>query len=494
MSIKKTSIQQAILEAREIEKIATEKARKAIEEEMAPKIRQVANEALRDFENQSLNEGMNLEVPDGAEVSIKMPGEGVEEVNSEISDEASETENDTEENEIADTENLESDEITNNDEEEMSDIFEIEGLFEADDTIQPDANNAPMETPAPAPAPDVNAAPEPTETPTDEPASLEVVSQKLDDVLAKLSAIASEETSEQGNEEGEGDVSIIEDEPEVETANLETPAPAPAPAEAPIQEDEMFFELDNDDEDESIVYEVEDDTLEEDMVDYELEDENDEIAMEDFNEKSMMEMFNEIQGLNELEIVDEDEEELDEEDTMEEMLGVGQNLRHSNKLASLPRQGVENRKEINESINKVKAQYGSKIDEQNQEIDRLKQTIKEYKDSFIVLRKQINEVQIFNAKLAYANKLFTNGGLTNDEKMKIAEEFDSVSTIEEAKKLYNNLLNEMKGSKSTKTPTVEKLKSVAPAVIKTSNVQTLYESDEMRRMKRLAGIGKNSEE
>lgn len=491
MSIKKTSIQQAILEAREIEKIATEKARKAIEEEMAPKIRQVANEALRDFENQSLNEGMNLEVPDGAEVSIKMPGEGVEEVNPEISDETSETENDTEENEITDTDNIESDETINNDEEEMGDIFEIEGLFEADDTIQTDANNAPVETPAPAP--DVNAAPEPTETPTDEPASLEVVNQKLDDVLAKLSAIASEETAEQGNEEGEGDVSIIEDEPEAETANLETPAPAPAPTEAPIQEDEMFFELDNEDEDESIVYEVEDDTLEEDMVDYELEDENDDMAMEGFNEESMMEMFNEIQGLNELEIVDEDEEE-SEEDNVDEIQGVSQTLKHSNRLGKLPRQGVDNRQEINESINKVKAQYGSKIDEQNQEIDRLKQTIKEYKDSFIVLRKQINEVQIFNAKLAYANKLFTNGGLTNDEKMKIAEEFDSVSTIEEAKKLYNNLLNEMKGSKSTKTPTVEKLKSVAPAVIKTSSVQTLYESDEMRRMKRLAGIGKTSEE
>jgi len=491
MSIKKTSIQQAILEAREIEKIATEKARKAIEEEMAPKIRQVANEALKEFENKSLNEGMNLEVPDGAEVSIKMPGEDVEEVSPEISGETSETENDTEENEIADTDNTESDETINNDEEEMSDIFEIEGLFEADDTIQPDANNAPIETPAPAP--DVNAAPEPTETPNDEPASLEVVNQKLDDVLAKLSAIASEETAEQGNEEGEGDVSIIEDEPEAETNNVEAPAPTPAPAEAPIQEDEMFFELDNDNEDEGIVYEVEDDTLEEDMVDYELEDEGDDLTMEDFNEDSMMEMFNEIQGLNELEIVDEDEEESDE-DNVDEIHGVSQTLKHSNRLGKLPRQGVDNRQEINESINKVKAQYGSKIDEQNQEIDRLKQTIKEYKDSFIVLRKQINEVQIFNAKLAYANKLFTNGGLTNDEKMKIAEEFDSVSTIEEAKKLYNNLLNEMKGSKSTKTPTVEKLKSVAPAVIKTSSVQTLYESDEMRRMKRLAGIGKTSEE
>ncbi len=494
MSIKKSSIQQAILEAREIEKIATEKARKAIEEEMAPKIKQVANEALREFEAKSLNEGMNLEIPDGAELTIKMPEDGVEEVSSET--ETPEEIESTEETETTGDNTPE--EITNN-EENMSDIFEIEGLYEADDAVQPDAG-APAPTDA-APVP-TDAAPAPADTtaaPTEEPVSLESVNQKLDDVLAKLDAISTEESAEQGEEgEGEGEVSIIEDEPEAEAPTAETPAEE-VPAPAPVQEEEEF-ELESDDDDnenifdfeEDVVYEVEDDENDENIVEYELEEEDDE---EEFDEESMMEMFNEIEGLNELEIVDEDEAEFDaeEDSTVDEIQGVGQNLRHSNRLGKLPRQGVEHRKEINESVNQIKAQYGSKIDEQNKEIERLNQTIKEYKDSFIVLRKQINEVQIFNAKLAYANKLFTNGGLTNDEKMKIAEEFDSVETIEEAKKLYNNFLNEMKISKSPKNP-VEKLKSVAPAVVKPSNAQTLYESDEMRRMKRLAGIVKNSGE
>src|SRR3989304_2410609 len=385
MSIKKSLIQQAILEVRDIEKFATEKARKALEEEMAPKIKQITNEALKELENSSLNEGMNLEIPAGAELTIKMP-EG----------ETSEIENSSE--------------------------TEIENEI-SDDNSEETINN-------------------------------------------------------------EENVSIVDDESESEITPEETPAPeAPAPEiQTPVQEEE--YELDEEfGEMDEVVYEVEDDCeLDEEMVEYELEEED----MSDLNDDSVMEMF------NELEIVDEDVEE--DNTSVEEIHGVGHNLKHTNTLGKLPKQGVEQRNEINERIKKIKAQYVSKFDGLSQENESLKQTIKEYKDSFIVLRKQINEVQIFNAKLAYANKLFTNGGLTNDEKMKIAEEFDSVETIEEAKKLYNNFLNEMKVSKSAKTPSVAKLKSVNPAVIKASNSKTLFESDEMIRMKRLAGIVKNSEE
>src|SRR3989304_795390 len=464
MSIKKSLIQQAILEVRDIEKFATEKARKALEEEMAPKIKQITNEALKELENSSLNEGMNLEIPAGAELTIKMP-EG----------ETSEIENSSEteiENEISD----DNSEETINNEENMSDIFEIEGLNEEDATL-PNAG-----TPAEAPTPTPDATAPVDETPTEEPVSLESISQMLKDMDAKIDAISSEESSEQGD--SEGNVSIVDDESESEIAPEETPAPeASAPEiQTPVQEEE--YELDEElDGMEEVVYEVEDDCeLDEEMVEYELEEED----MSDLNDDSVMEMF------NELEIVDEDVEE--DNTSVEEIHGVGHNLKHTNTLGKLPKQGVEQRNEINESIKKIKAQYVSKFDGLSQENESLKQTIKEYKDSFIVLRKQINEVQIFNAKLAYANKLFTNGGLTNDEKMKIAEEFDSVETIEEAKKLYNNFLNEMKVSKSAKTPSVAKLKSVNPAVIKPSNSKTLFESDEMIRMKRLAGIVKNSEE
>ncbi|HUU88792.1 MAG TPA: hypothetical protein VMX17_13705 [Candidatus Glassbacteria bacterium] len=472
MSIKKSSIQQALIEAREIEKSAIDNAKKALEEELAPKIKQVAIDALKEYEQETINEDVTITIATDGGETIETP---------EISNDELETpETLGDENEIADDE-LSSDENNNIDNLGEMDIFEIDGLDETEDMAQPEAGTAPAEMPNPegvetpegemaAEAPAVEA----------EAATIETVNQKLDDVLSKLDSISSEESVEDG--QGEGDVEIIDDQPAAEApagppAELPAPAPAPTPA---LQEDDLFeYELD-DEETEEVVYEMEDDSNMEEEVMFEFEDE----------EENTLDIFNET-DINEIEIVDEDEASFDaeEDSTMEEMLGVGQNLRHSNRLAKLPRQGVKHRSEINEN----KAQNESKNDELLKENESLKQTIKEYKESFVVLRKQINEVQIFNAKLAYANKLFTNGGLTNDEKIKIAEDFDKVQTIEEAKKLYNTFLSEMKISKSPKSTPIDKLKSSSPSVVSSSNSQTLFESDEMRRMKRLAGIGKKIE-
>ena len=467
MSIKKSSIQQALIEAREIEKSAIDNAKKALEEELAPKIKQVANDVLKELEKEALKEDITIKISTDGEEVIETP----------------EITNSEEEIKTSDSaEELEPEENINTEDDIMEDIFEIEGLGEADAAL-------PAETPAPAPA-EVPTEPvadvAPTTAPEEAP-SIETVNQKLDDVLAKLDAISNEEAAE-ASEEGEGDVTIVDDEEETAPVAAETPAPAPAPAPTPaLQEDEFELDIDTDNVDE-VVYEMEDDGAVDEVV-YEFEEDDDD-DLGELNSDSIMEMFNELQETDEIEIVDEDAME---ENTVEEMQGVGHNLKHSNRLGKLPRQGV-NRKELNESIEKVKAQYGSENDELKKENESLKQTIKEYKESFIVIRKQINEVQIFNAKLAYANKLFTNGGLTNDEKIKIAEDFDKVETIEEAKKLYNTFLNEMNVSKSPKTTPVDKLKSASPSVVKSSNSQTLFESDEMRRMKRLAGISKKSEE
>ena len=466
MSIKKSSIQQALIEAREIEKSALDKAKKALEEELAPKIKQVAKEALKELEEETLKEDVTIKISTDGETVIETP-----EVTNSVDD-------------IEDIDNTELETELNNTEDEMEeDIFEIEGLDEVDAT--PTDVAPPAENPVPAPTAEVPALEAPTE-PTVEATTLETVNKKLDDILTKIDSISNDGSENSG--ETEGDVAIIDDEaPNAETVPaLENPAPevaAPAPA---LQEDE--FELD-DDNSEEVVYEMEDDGTENEVV-YEFEEE-----LNELNSDSIMEMFNEIEETDEIQIVDETENELDE------MLGVSFSAQNragregQAKAKTHNPQAPLSQKALKESIDNIKAQYGSKVDEQNQEIERLKQTIKEYKESFIVIRKQINEVQIFNAKLAYANKLFTNGGLTNDEKVKIAEDFDKVETIEEAKKLYNTFLSEMTTSKSPKNTTVEKLRSASPAVATTtSNAQTLFESDEMRRMKRLAGISKKSEE
>jgi N-glycosylase/DNA lyase len=125
-------------------------------------------------------------------------------------------------------------------------------------------------------------------------------------------------------------------------------------------------------------------------------------------------------------------------------------------------------------------------------ITNYKSNLKEFENSFVELKSQLNEMQTFNGKLAYANKLLTKGGLTNDEKIRIAEEFDKCATVEDAKKLYNKIISENKFSSKSNT---DKLKSVKPSTAAVQNLsenkaEKLFESEERRRMKMLAGIVK----
>ncbi len=141
------------------------------------------------------------------------------------------------------------------------------------------------------------------------------------------------------------------------------------------------------------------------------------------------------------------------------------------------------------SLKENKTHKEANLVELQKENNSLKESLKEYKESFKVLRKQINEVQVFNAKLAYVNKLFSKGGLTNDEKVQIAENFDKTNTVEEAKILYNKIVGENKTISENKTEQLKsKLKSKNPAIINSTKSEALYESKEVSRMKQLAGI------
>ena len=187
-----------------------------------------------------------------------------------------------------------------------------------------------------------------------------------------------------------------------------------------------------------------------------------------------------------------------EEENLEEKVYGGS-------FTSINRAGNNARKErlpmhapMNES-KKIKTQYESKIDELIKEnaslkgvITNYKSNLKEFENSFVELKSQLNEMQTFNGKLAYANKLLTKGGLTNDEKIRIAEEFDKCATVEDAKKLYNKIISENKFSSKSNT---DKLKSVKPSTASVQNLsenkaEKLFESEERRRMKMLAGIVK----
>ena len=59
------------------------------------------------------------------------------------------------------------------------------------------------------------------------------------------------------------------------------------------------------------------------------------------------------------------------------------------------------------------------------------------------LKKTINEVNLLNAKLLYANKLFRSYNLNNEQKVKVVENLDRTSSVREVKLVYATLAESM---------------------------------------------------
>ena len=108
------------------------------------------------------------------------------------------------------------------------------------------------------------------------------------------------------------------------------------------------------------------------------------------------------------------------------------------------------------------------------------------------LQKTINEVNLLNAKLLFANKLFRAHNMTNEQKVKVIETLDRTNSVREVKLVYSTLAENFKYSsnKSTKKSISEGIaskvtKSTKPAVAKQVIAENTNFSD---RFKKLAGI------
>jgi hypothetical protein len=455
MAIKKNIIKDALAEAKQIEQFAYESAKKALEESFAPQTEQAVLSTLKEIENSSEEKEENT-APVSEQTEVV---ENIQETTEELS------ENDTQktsDNSVEENTNLTE---TNSEKEmatEQEEIFEVEGVSTpAPTSADTDAANAAVSEPEP---------------------SINDIETKLADMAEKIDSILNAVNPTAGSE---GQVDVIDDETAGQTQPTPDVAPAPAPAAAApapaaqddtvVSEDEMMFEID------------------EEFMNA-LAEMNKTVSEDTVSELNLSEM----NDLDEIEIVAEEDgdSEEEEDDTVEEMRGVGNTVKRS---AANRQQFMKDKKHtgVNEGVEKIKAQYESTIDELIKENASLKQAVEEYKaniqefnDSFVELQKQINEMHVFNGKLAYANRLLSKGGLTNSEKVKIAEAFDKAETVEEAKKVYTQFLNEMKSKSETATQ-VKDIKTAKPSVApstQTAQSQTIFESAESKRMKKLAGI------
>lgn len=240
--------------------------------------------------------------------------------------------------------------------------------------------------------------------------------------------------------------------------------------------DEMSDEMDEDwdydspdgnVDDDSIDYDKDFDEYEdEDHEDEEHDSHEDEDEDEDESEEELDESDDEIY---EIELDDEEDETSSSEEEVEESARTKGFGYHG---------GIENKKMF---------KAGNKREEMNEQITKLKEQNAEYRKALVLFKEKLDEVAVFNANLAYANKLISENTTTKQEKIEILKRFDNVENLNESKNLYVTIKNELKSKKPVVESVVNKI-SNSPTTSTSKEVLTeskAYENPAFKRIKDL---------
>jgi len=186
-------------------------------------------------------------------------------------------------------------------------------------------------------------------------------------------------------------------------------------------------------------------------------------------------------AMDETEVVDEQE--------------VDENIQHTQTHANARQTGAQNNvnygkedrlrdalkenegKKISSLINENKG-----LTKQLNETKKYKQSVttlvEQYKSALEKYRNQLKEMATFNTNLAHVNNLLVNESLalTQEDKIKIINEFKKVDTIADSQEKYKTFLSEMKESKPTLSESIEEKVSASVAP---SSKQSLEEAKEV---------------
>ena len=149
--------------------------------------------------------------------------------------------------------------------------------------------------------------------------------------------------------------------------------------------------------------------------------------------------------------------------------------------------------DLEEILREMEADMKGDEEEKKQKDESLKAELNEAYNTIKSLQKTINEVNLLNAKLLFANKLFRAHNMTNEQKVKVIETLDRTKSVREVKLVYSTLAENFKYTSSNKVAkkaisegiASKAVKSTAPKAAK----QVIAESTDFAdRFKKLAGI------
>ena len=300
---------------------------------------------------------------------------------------------------------------------------------------------------------------------------------KYDEAHTELDPETDKESASVGLEDSNvdkvSDLKEGEDEDEVEETVSEETEEVKEETEEVSEETEEVSEMGYKEEDDE--EEVDEELNLEDII-KELESELSEEEGEDDEEVEEMhgaeegEHGEEEGSHGEEEMADMDEMEDEKEDDMDEDIDLDEILREMG-------YGEEEEEDMDES------NESNQVEELTKELEEAYATVKELKGT-------INEVNLLNAKLLYANKLFRSYAMNNDQKSKVVETLDRTKSVREVKLVFATLAESMKfgGETKRKTRVTEGIAS-KPQASTAPKKEIISESNEIaNRFKKLANI------
>ena len=310
--------------------------------------------------------------------------------------------------------------------------------------------------------------------------------KKDDDMDESIEEEAKEEVSE---ELEEVEVTAEEDEAEDDSEESEDEADHDEPAEEEeVDGDEDISKLSVDQFKDMIrdiiAQEVGGDAPADDMDAGDIEGMGDEAPIDDVpaidapeegeEEIDLDELIKELDSLTETEV---EEGKKDKEDKMEEEALEEDTNNEQDATADSAHHNVNrtNKKFPNGASHTVSEEV-----EEKSELDQALETIE-------TLQKQLNEVNILNAKLLYVNNIFKANNLSESQKVNVIAAFDKAETVKEVKLVYETVADNVGTKKET---TIKEHKGSASKATGTtaSKPEQIVLSEAVLRMQKLAGI------
>jgi|10_taG_2_1085330.scaffolds.fasta_scaffold20369_2 hypothetical protein len=310
----------------------------------------------------------------------------------------------------------------------------------------------------------------------------EAFAPKLQSMLAAKLSEEEEETVDVGLED-----TIGEDE-DLETQGHGTEVDAIQAAEEEAEEDEVADEFAASD-DEEIAPEV---GLEEDYAEDTEEGGEQAQEEEDAEYAGDEETPDEEEITAELaEIIKELEEEDHEEEVDHDKDAAEDDYAH---IEDLEKDAHDDREDesidLDEIIRALKEDDGEEAVEDAELEVSLEGKLEEAYDVIRTLKGQLTEVNVLNAKLLYANKIFRTYNLSESQKMKVIEAVDRAKNVREIKLVYSTLAENFGNVSSTpKKRVIEGFASKSTASTKPPRQKILTEANaQAERFKKLAGL------